>query len=327
MAEQIFEQILNLKNEVLRWASPIGHTHNMENIDGLIETIDEKAPVNHAYATGKYGEATNNQYGHVKVLYEILGESDNVPTEKAVKQYIDMRTANLDPSSLNIPTNDDIRNLATTVFNNNFTDAKFNAKLLQKSAIYPKDTTSSPNSITDSGYYRLTGTGNITYGNDVFSYHNAFLRVTFNGTRYIQHLQLSNSEEYERVRYKKSDGNWTWGYWHLHYKPYTENASAVKKADSTNNEYQNIHLYETTAGYIVRWQRDGKFRLQVNQYEYDKICSFSPALNITGPYVFGNLVGRSDVRINANGMWIRSTDQKGQYISGINETFFIPRKQ
>ena len=327
MPEQIYENIFNLKTEVLKFASPKDHTHEQSDIEGLTNTLNGKAPINHADTTGRYGEASEQQYGHVKVIYEMLGETDSVPTDRAVKNYIDLRTANLDPSSLDIPSEADIRNIATSVFNSNFTDAKFNNKLLQKSAIYPKDIASSPNSITTVGYYRLTGTGNITYGNEVFSYHNAFLKVTYNGTRYIQLLQLANSEEYERVRYKKSDGNWAWGYWHLHYKPYTENASVVKKADSSNDEYKNIHVYETTAGYIIRWKRDSKFYLQINQYEYDKICSFSPALNISGPFVFGNLIGKSDVRINTNGMWIRSTDKKGQYISGINETFFIPRKQ
>lgn len=328
MPEQIYEVIMNLRDEVLTFASHKNHTHNQNDIDGmtdLMSLINSKAPKNHSDSTNQYGEATTEQYGHVKLTDEILGTGNGVPTETAVKNYIDAKTAGLDPSSLNIPTDNHIRDLATSVLNNTLTNDFFNSKLTQKTAIYPKDTTSAPNSITTIGYYRLTGTGNITYGNQSYSYHNAFLRVTYNGSRYIQLIQLNNSVEFMRTRYKKTDGTWAWSYWHMHYMPYTENASVVKKA-SDNNEYQNISVYETTAGYIIRWKRSGNFTLTVSQYNYDKICGFSPALNITGPFIFGNLVGKSDVRITSTEMQIRSTDQKGQYISGINETFFVPRK-
>ena len=78
--------ILFLKEQVLRFASAIGHKHDSNDIDGLDSVYAKK---NHADTNTDYGVGDTNKYGHVKVDNTVSDQSINPVQNKVIKKYID----------------------------------------------------------------------------------------------------------------------------------------------------------------------------------------------------------------------------------------------
>ena len=79
--------IMFFKQQVLRVAAPIIHSHTREQLKEWIG--DEYAPKNHASAGTDYGTGTTSKYGHVKVDDETSTASTNPVQNKVITNYID----------------------------------------------------------------------------------------------------------------------------------------------------------------------------------------------------------------------------------------------
>ena len=62
----------------------------------------------------------------------------------------------------------------------------------------------------------------------------------------------------------------------------------------------------------------------MQQYQFYTIAEFT-SLPIEEPYVVGNLIGHVDVKISKDSFKVRSTNRQGEYVTGVNNTFFVPR--
>ena len=77
--------------------------------------------------------------------------------------------------------------------------------------------------------------------------------------------------------------------------------------------------------YTFKWsQSEDRYQLPMQQYQFYTIAEFT-SLPIEEPYVFGNLIGHVDIKISKDSFKVRSTNRKGEYVTGVNNTFFIPR--
>lgn len=205
------------------------------------------------------------------------------------------------------------------------------------------------NNLTTAGYYLMQHDEkkpkSFSYGGETIYYTNALVTVKKYSNRVIQHVCATtkvtsstdantytykiNGSEYTRYGSYKSDGTKTWRPWHVAHKPYSK-TSRAKVTDTAHIDKDSIVVYENTAGFIIQWKQTGdskKYPITAPLYEYKDICTFSPALPINGPYVFGNLIGRMDIRITSTKMQIRSNVAPGGRIIGMEETYFVPRNQ
>ena len=128
-----------------------------------------------------------------------------------------------------------------------------------------------------------------------------------------------NGKKYLRI----FDGEWS--------KPsliYTPNMSIEPYYENPIDGIR-ITITETTAGFIFNWKQenndDNSYKVQKDFYEYETLCTFTDLPIGDNPYIFGNLIGKMDVRITKNDMSIRSTLSKDSKIKNVNETFFVPR--
>lgn len=215
----------------------------------------------------------------------------------------------------------------------------------------PQSYTGSINNLTTAGYYIMDHDKNspksFSYGGETIYYTNALVTVKKQSNRIIQHVCATNKitsssdntvftykingSEYTRYGLYNSDGTKNWKPWHVAHKPYTKTARAKIKAKHKGVDANSIVVYENTEGFIIRWKQTNnnqrRYPVHAELYEYAEVCEFSPALPITGPYVFGNLIGRMDIKITSTGMYIRSNVAPGGRIIGMDETYFVPRNQ
>ena len=190
----------------------------------------------------------------------------------------------------------------------------------------------------DAGYYLQTGNRHFSYGGETIYYTNALIRVEKQSNRVIQHVYATskvtsngtttykiNGSEYTRWGTSATD----WKAWHVAHKPYTKTVRACHWGPGVDSG--SVVVYENTAGYIIRWKQENdqqnSYVVNTPLYEYTDLCTFNPALPITGPYIFSNLIGRMDVKITADKMQIRSNIAPGGRIIQVNETYFVPRNQ
>lgn len=197
---------------------------------------------------------------------------------------------------------------------------------------YPTETTEPIDNIVEPGYYKYTGIGTIICGSNNIHYSNSLIKVEKHNNYIIQHLYATsfigsdyviNGEEYTRYGYKSNNNSYNWDKWHIKYIPYRElNSNLIT---SISEDIDNFTIYESTAGYTFKWtQSEDRYQLPMQQYQFYTIAEFT-SLPIEEPYIFGNLIGHVDIKISKDSFKIRSTNRQGEYITGINNTFFVPR--
>ena len=342
--------LLFLKEQVLRWSAAKKHAHKAEDI----EDMDSKyAPVNHADASNKYGLGDTDKYGHVKVDDEISDSSVNPVQNKAIKQAITDAIDNLRNELINKL--QEKFNIVTEITSSSTdkTDDKYNIPtahavwsalssykglFVGRSWDSPKKIDENIDKIRDPGYYLQIGSRHFSYGGEKIYYTNALIRVEKQSNRVIQNVYATskvtngsnttwkiNGAEYTRIGNSETD----WRAWEAAHVPYRLTSRAVNEGKGVDKG--SVKVFENTAGFILHWnqnsQEKDKYPISAPLYEYTTVCEFSPALPITGPYVFGNLIGRMDIKITSDKMQIRSTVQPGGRIIEMHESYFVPRNQ
>ena len=199
---------------------------------------------------------------------------------------------------------------------------------------HPTTTTEVVDNIVEAGYYQYTGSlATITCGPDTIHYKNGFIRVEVHNNHIIQHLYATsvsgsnyiiNGEEYIRYGYKTGTNSYHWGPWYVKHIPYRERSDLINDG-SIPNDIDNFTIYESTTGYTFKWsQSEDRYQLPMQQYQFYTIAEFT-SLPIEEPYVFGNLIGHVDIKISKDSFKVRSTNREGEYVTGVSNTFFVPR--
>ena len=86
MSNEETSHIMFLKEQVLRFAAAIKHTHRVNDI---IDLASKYAPKNHKSSNDTYGKGDKNNFGHVKVDEVIDSSSTNPVQNNKVKEYAD----------------------------------------------------------------------------------------------------------------------------------------------------------------------------------------------------------------------------------------------
>ena len=345
------EHILYLKDQILRFAAPKNHKHVTDDVEDL----------NSKYATKKHtstnaneiGAGTKDVYGHVKVDDEVKDSSNPVQNTK-IKEYIDTAASDLNADIEEINDKIDYQILKSTDgINSSSTDKQLPTALTVWEALTsyddilngvtirtPSEYGNSLETLTTPGYYiykKDTPTYFI-YGGEQIFYNGALIEVRANDGHIIQYVYATeqstqdgntiyrlNGEQY--TRWKKSTGDWK--AWHCAHKPYKETTRVSELGE--NVDAGSVTVHENTAGFIIRWnqskQPEDQYPISAPLYQYAKVCDFYPPLPIKGPYVFGNLIGRYDIKITSSKMEIRSNIPPTGRIIGVHETYFVPRNQ
>lgn len=342
--------LMFLKEQVLRWAASKRHSHKAEDI----EDMDSKyAPVNHADASNKFGLGDTDKYGHVKVDDEISDSSINPVQNKVIKQAITDAINNLRNELINKL--QEKFNIVTEITSESVdkTDNKYNIPtahavwdalsnykdlFVGRAWDSPKKIDENIDKIRDPGYYLQIGSRFFSYGGEKIYYTNALIRVEKQSNRVIQHVYSTskvsngsdttwkiNGAEYRRLGSSET----SWSAWHAVHIPYRLTSRVVNEGKGVDKG--SVKVYENTAGFLITWdqfsQENDRYPVTAPLYEYNTVCEFSPALPIKNNYVFGNLIGRMDVKISSNKMQIRSTVQPGGRIIEVHESYFVPRNQ
>ena len=353
MSNEGSQHVLYLKDQVLRFASPKNHTHNKNDIldeNEEVPILDNYAEKSHSSPNTDYGVASTTNYGHVKLNNEVNGNNtnSNMPVSATgILNYVTDSISSLrneinslldnkvvsstDEEIENKNTNDYIPSMATMVQ----AISEYNNTLEGIDLKRPRSTTESINNITDAGYYEINSPEFLSIGNA----QNGFLEVIKKDNSVIQKLYPvksligENDEEvYEftgdiYIRNKNISG---WQEWKVLYKPPTR-IFCIDESNGLgdNVDPNSISIRENTSGFVIQWEQnqteDKSYIVTSPQYQYKKICSFSPELPIDGPYIFGNVIGRMDVKITSTGIELRTNIPAGGKIVQVNETYFIPR--
>lgn len=342
--------LMFLKEQVLRWAASKRHSHKAEDI----EDMDSKyAPVNHADASNKFGLGDTDKYGHVKVDDEISDSSINPVQNKVIKQAITDAINNLRNELINKL--QEKFNIVTEITSESTdkTDNKYNIPtahavwnalsnykdlFVGRSWDSPKKIDENIDNMRTPGYFLQTGSRSFSYGGEKIYYTNALIRVEKQSNRVIQHVYATtrvsngidstykiNGAEYTRIGTSETD----WRAWEAAHIPYRLTSRAVNEGNGVDKG--SVKVFENTSGFLITWdqfsQENDRYPVTAPLYEYNTVCEFSPALPIKNNYVFGNLIGRMDVKISSNKMQIRSTVQPGGRIIEVHESYFVPRNQ
>lgn len=350
MSNEKTSHIMFVKEQVLRFAAAIKHTHVATDITDL---DNQYAPKNHKSSNSTYGVGDKNNFGHVKVDEVIDSSSTNPVQNSKVKEYVDgIKTTLTNSINALIKFTGELNEYAIVKsINSSSTHAQVPTAQAVWSAItsykdllkgvdlaQPKSVNQDINTLRDAGYYLQTGNRHFSYGGETIYYTNALIRVEKQSNRVIQHVYATskvtsngtttykiNGSEYTRWGTSATD----WKAWHVAHKPYTKTVRACHWGPGVDSG--SVVVYENTAGFIIHWdqtkQDDDRYPISADLYEYAKVCDFEPPLPIKGPYVFGNLIGRCDFRISSGKMEIRSNVSKGGRIIEMHETFFVPRNQ
>lgn len=266
----------------------------------------------------------------------------NIPTAKAIWDYFQPRV-NID-TSISESSQDSTNNKNNIPTSKAVWDALSSYKnlLVGVDLSAPKSSSQDIDTLKDAGYYIMEHDTPkyFTYGGNIIYYKNALVKVQKQSNRVIQNvyttekIELSNNEitykingaEYRRYGTPNENEEIVWRPWHVMHIPYAKTSRAQNLIN-----VDSIEVYENTAGYIIRWKQENdqqnSYVVNTPLYEYTDLCTFNPALPITGPYIFSNLIGRMDVKITADKMQIRSNIAPGGRIIQVNETYFVPRNQ
>lgn len=334
---QVIEKKFNIKEEILKTAALKTHFHpnyvtvdqltdnylTVDNIDSQFYTIpaaDNKFLTKEEHIGTK---ATETQAGHLKITNKITPINDDqlTITQSAILGRInDLLLNYVQTSTLNDKFNGRDFNNPISINKNivdiiNIAEGKVSGQTLQP------------------GFYKINYNGTITVVPHSINYQNGILEIkksTNNGSQnsYIYHLYATtnnqlNGEEYIGYSFEKND------YGHQKWRAYKVPQKEIRNIigdRGTNVDANSLTINENTSGFIFTWkQHNERFKLPVVQNNYTTIYNFTEELPITGEYIFGNLIGHCDIKITKNKISLRSIDQEGEIIEGVNASFFIPR--
>lgn len=352
--------LMFFKEQVERWAAKKRHNHVCEDITDISQKYS-KTP--HASRSNTYGVGDSEYYGHVKVDTSVNNSSSNPVENKAISTAITNAINGLRTELKGVLQekiyfvtehleeweNDKIEDVdktikyavptAKAVYD---TIKNYHDLFRGRSLDMPKDINASIDTITEPGYYHETGNFNFSYGGEIIWYANGLIKVEKQNTRVIQHVYATyhdttqstyrlSGAEYTRIGVISNTNPLTvnWSAWHVAHQPYTKTTRAVHIQGEADPD--SIVVYENTAGFIIHWDQtnaqQNRYPITAPLYEYKTICEFNPSLPIKGPYVFGNLIGRFDIKITSDKMQIRSNVTPGGRIIEMHETYFVPRNQ
>lgn len=315
---KITELVLNVQQEINNLAALKNHVHPqyLENTPSV------------TYLTNAHAEtqATSSQLGHVIVDNEVKN-SNNPISNAAIKNYVDaIPIINLDDTVVQDSTNGITSGAVYTAID----DAKKNIDISGLSPTNPAESTLDDfdDAITP-GTYQIN-TNVVMYNKPNVNTTNSILTVLKTGTVLTHILNLPDGSEYRRIG-EIQINDIHWNDWRLSYLPFQKYTIPLAGA-TYNNNVHDIEIFQDTSGYTIRWDQtynpDGTkqtyFVSHSTQYEYKHVVKFAKNLDIVGPYVFGNVVNAADIKIQPDGIYLRST-KASHNITGINETFFIPR--
>lgn len=351
--------LMFFKEQVERWAAKKKHRHVCDDIDD-IQT--KYSPIPHASEQSTHGVGSSNKYGHVKVDTSVNNSSSNPVENRAISTAITNAINGLRTELKGVLQekiyfvtehleeweNDKVEDIdktikyavptAKAVYD---TIKNYHDLFRGRSLDMPKDINASIDTITEPGYYHETGNFNFSYGGEVIWYANGLIKVEKQNTRIIQHVYATYHDTTQST-YRLSGAEYTrigimssttpiaiWSAWHVAHQPYTKTTRAVHIQGGADPD--SIVVYENTAGFIIHWDQtngqQNRYPITAPLYEYKTICEFNPSLPIKGPYVFGNLIGRFDIKITSDKMQVRSNVTPGGRIIEMHETYFVPRNQ
>lgn len=347
MTDEISETILNIRTEVLRYAAASNHNHDSRYVIG---SSDNFAPKNHASTSNEYGVGNTTQYGHVLFSSSDISDDDTskdncAPSIQSVKKYVknkvngvnglEGQTIASSSTGITYQSTDNQIPTAKAVYNA-INNVDVFSQLSQHTITNPKDVTTNIDNIVTTGYYHKTNNGSFTHAPNTVYYTDGLIHVQRYGTRAVQTVYATvqnnnnnyrfNGEIYTRFGTISSSGN-VWSKWHVLYKPWTERSDLIGTL-GTGVDSGSVTLWENTAGYTIRWkqtQNNQNYPVSGAKYTYVPICSFSRDLPLKGPFVFGNIINNMDIKIQADGMYLRTTESIGGVLPGIDETYFVPR--
>lgn len=358
MTNQITETILNLREEIIKYAQlidPKPHTHTVDDLEDVEGGL---VPTNHAWDKNNldvnYGLANSEQYGHVAISSVFTSDDaidtpeyernkNNAVSENAVRNYFAEYIDNqfgifcldaegnlwIDTININADMEAQIREIVS--------DYDINGKLEKHVITNPKSTNATIDNIIENGYYYLNPNNNTSYifscNNDVIHYERAFIIVKKQGTSIIQYVYATKpnslgtyqltGEIYTRIgAVNNNDISWN-ASWNVFYKPYQNRSQPEDLIDELN--ITGLEIYENTNGFIFKWNQ-AQYILQKDSGIWETICTFTHPLPIEDNFIFSNIINNTDIRISSTKMEIRSKQRKDTTINDINETHFIPRK-
>lgn len=318
------EIVVNLREEIEKYAAPATHTHSAY------------APIN---------TVTENSSKPVKSTGIITYVNDKIANFKTESQIISLINEKIQ-DAINVKMTDYVK---TTSLTDYLTTANAESEYAKKTDIptdiniyaHPVTTTTKIDNLILPGYYQYVGNdATFSCKPDNVHYTNGLIKVEQQSNHFIQHIYATSystsAQKYkidgrEFVRYGYTSTNndtitKNWGQWRVANIPWKKRNDLLKVRGQNVSE-NGFSIYECTAGYVFKWQQDGeqqKYTLPMNQYDYGSIYTFEN-LPIVSPYVFGNLIGRVDVKITENDFRIRSTSKRNEDIVGVDNTYFVPR--
>lgn len=324
------KKIFNLRDEVLTIAA--GKNHAWEDDDN--QDID-------------YGKAGTDYYGHVKTVSDLMQNTkyndSHCPTVEATKSYVNQKTNDIINDDDDVT--DDIKKTKT------FSRAKIEEKLsvidskstevneTQKNFIngeinklknslqgeinelntYEKikdNDTISIDNLKTPGYY---------YHKKDDDFNKSIVIVQKTDESIIQYIEKYGGSELTGDIYQRVFTNGEWKTFLVYKQPVTRETPLLE------NDKTKITIRENTAGYIFTWiqkTENKTYEVQGDLYEYYTLVSFDGKdinINEDEVFIFGNLIGKIDVKITSDGIDVRSTLPKGNVIKNVHASFFVPR--
>lgn len=357
-------KIFNLHDEVLKFAAKKKHTFKGTNVDGndygiaddqnyghvkvvnsvnsgSSDVVSGDAIYNHvinsvtdSINTHEDVTATTTILGHVKVDSTIKNSTNPVQNKK-IKEALDNK---IDKDGTKV--------LSTYDFNDEYKDKIDD--LVSINVLQEVSDDTDINNIDDvleegSFVFDKTPTGAndkkvISYGNRTNIYYtkgiienkkvnNRIIQKVYS-TKNVNNEYYLDGSIYQRI-INTNTNPVSYGQWHCVYIN-TVNPNFIYSAESLGTGVDSIQVFENTAGFIITWEQDNhtdySYEIQEDLYKYVTICDFTPNLPIQGEYIFGNLIGKIDVKITSQNMQVRSTLAKNNHVYDVKASYFVPRE-
>lgn len=332
MSDNIIEQIVNIKEEIDTILQ-----------DRVIKSETEME--NNAESTEKIISVK----GIIDYLsnYFTLEDAQNYYTKDEIEQTLTAKNYVTNDGLENYATKDYLEDYATNdILEERLSDVTTNFE--GHSFKHPQKITDTVNNIIEPGYYLFEGDGSFQCAPYMVNYKNGLIRVEKQGNHLIQYVHSTSEDrhqldgrEYIRHGYltnnTSGDTVTNWDDWKVHYFPYQNKDDDLLDKKGENVDDNAFHVYESTAGYTFEWKQkstNAKYVLPMNQYTYVDVYILKKELPIPQPMIFSNFIGHIDIKVvnepNENGetvtkIKVRSSSNKGEYIVGVDNTYFVPR--
>ncbi len=323
-------------------------TESIVNLTAEITTIVQRVTDN---AIASLRESLNNYVSKNDVKKTVDNNNNTDPvTGKSVVDYV-ATTLNGYTSNTSLATT--LENYATTAslddyvteteFQNTFTEV-IGANLEGHSFKFPVETQTPINQLITAGYYKYIGEYStfICAPYDTIPYVNSLIRVERQSNHIIQHIYSTSPDtnnnhkidgrEFIRHGYLTTNNNnetvTNWNEWKVSHLPWKNIDNEILDEKGENVDDDSFHIYECTAGYVFKWTQksvDYRYVLPMNQYTYATVYTFKKDLPICDPIIFSNYIGHIDLKISKRKIEIRSSSNKGEYVIGVDGSYFVPR--